>query len=335
MTKLERLRAAIRREPTDRTPYAFWRHFPATDRSPAALAQSTLRFHERYGSDWLKVTPTGGYAVEDWGCVESAQVEPDGHRACATHAVREPADWRRIRPLPMSGTGWGAHLETIVRCVIDKRADAPVLPTVFSPLSLARKLAGERLGYDLAENTQLVVDALEAITETILAFAEAVFAEGAQGFFYSVQAASLSWHTEEEYARFGEPYDRRILEAARARAQLTVLHAHGDRLMFDRLAALPADVWNWDDRRSGPSLREGRALVPGAVAGGMNQWTTLRDGTAAAAIAEARDAVAQTDGRGLVLAAGCVLLHQHVDAPLVELIRSLGGQVKLAGVPPQ
>ena len=27
-----------------------------------ALAQSTLRFHERYQSDFLKVTPNGGYA---------------------------------------------------------------------------------------------------------------------------------------------------------------------------------------------------------------------------------------------------------------------------------
>jgi len=64
MTKRERILATIKREPTDRPPYAFWRHFPNVDRSPAALAQTTLRFHERYGSDFLKVTPAGGYAVE-------------------------------------------------------------------------------------------------------------------------------------------------------------------------------------------------------------------------------------------------------------------------------
>jgi uroporphyrinogen decarboxylase len=335
MSKTERIRAAVGREPTDRPPYAFWRHFPAVDRSPAALAQSTLRFHERYDNDLLKVTPAGGYAVEDWGCVESEEVQPDGHRACASHAVRDPADWRKIRPLPMTDTGWATHLETILRCMVDRRADAPLLPTVFSPLSLARKLSGGRLGYDLKENPQLVLDALEAITETILAFADAVFAEGRLGFFYSVQAASTSAHTEEEYARFGEPYDRRVLEAVRGRSAFTLLHCHGDHLMFDRLAALPADAWNWDDRRSGPSLREGKGKVPGAVIGGMNQWTTLKEGTPAQAVAEAQDAIAQADGLGLVLGAGCVLLHNHVDAPLVEVARSLGGKVKLAGVPPQ
>jgi len=190
MTKRERILAAIKREPTDRPPYAFWRHFPNVDRSPAALAQTTLRFHERYGSDFLKVTPAGGYAVEDWGCVESDELAPDGHRPCLRHAVNAPEDWKKIRPVAMESTGWASHLETIIRCVVDRRADASTIPTVFSPLSLARKLSGDRLNYDLKENTRLVEDALEAITETILAFMEGCFREGAQGIFYSVQAAS-------------------------------------------------------------------------------------------------------------------------------------------------
>jgi uroporphyrinogen decarboxylase len=335
MTKRERIQAAIERQPPDRPPYAFWRHFPTTDRAPAALAQSTLRFHERYGSDFLKVTPAGGYAVEDWGCVEADEVMPDGHRPCASHAVNAPSDWKRVRPLQIASSGWGSHLETVLRCVVDKRADGPVMPTVFSPLSLARKLSGDRLNYDLVENTQLVADALEVITDTILAFAEACFTEGAEGFFYSIQAASTSFHTVAEYARFGEPHDRRILEAVRSRSKLTVLHCHGDNLMFDRLARLPADAWNWDDRRSGPSLREGASQVPGTVVGGLNQWTTLKDGSPDEAKAEAQEAIAQTGGRGLILGTGCVLLNGHSDATLVELVKSLGGEVKLAGIPPR
>jgi len=180
MTKRERILAAIKREPTDRTPYAFWRHFPNVDKAPAGLAQTTLRFHERYGSDFLKVTPAGGYAVEDWGCVESDELAPDGHRPCLRHAVNEPSDWKKIRPIAMESTGWASHIETIIRCVVDRRADCSIIPTVFSPLSLARKLSGDRLGYDLKENTRLVEDALAAITDTILAFMEACFREGAE-----------------------------------------------------------------------------------------------------------------------------------------------------------
>ena len=54
--------------------------------------------------------------------------------------------------------------------------------------------------------------------------------------------------------------------------------------MFDRLAALPADAWNWDDRRAGPSLREAQARVPGAVIGGLDQWGTLQDASPEAAL---------------------------------------------------
>jgi len=335
MTKLERVQAALRRQPTDRPPYAFWRHFPEVDRSAAALAQATLRFHERYGSDFLKVTPPGGYAVEDWGCVESDEVMPDGHRPCARHAVSAPHDWKKIRPLPVESTGWGAHLESIIRCVVDRRADCSTLPTIFSPLSLARKLSGDRLNYDLKENPQAVTDALEAISETILTFAAACFVEGAEGIFYSVQAASTDVHTEDEYMRFGEPYDRRILETVRPRSRLTILHCHGRNLMFDRLAALPADAWNWDDRRAGPTLEEGQGRVPGAVLGGLDQWTTLKDGPPDTAIREARDALAQTAGRGLILGAGCVLVRDSSDLALVELIKSIGGRVKLGLIKPQ
>jgi uroporphyrinogen decarboxylase len=335
MTKLERIEAAVRRQPTDRPPYAFWRHFPEVDRSPAALAQSTLRFHERYGSDFLKVTPPRGYAVEDWGCVESDLVMPDGHRPCARHAVTAPADWKKIRPLKMESTGWAGHLETLIRCVVDKRADCPTLPTVPSPLSLARTLAGDRLRYDLKENPGAVTDALEAITETILAFAEACAREGVDGFFYSIEAARTDFHTEEEYLRVGEPYDRRILEAVRPSFRLIVLHGHGEHLMFDRLAALPADAWSWDDRGAGPSLEDGKARVRGAVIGGLRPRTTLTDGPPEAAKAEAQDAIARTGGTGLILGAGSVLGHDTSDLTLVELIRSIGGQPKVGFLKPQ
>jgi uroporphyrinogen decarboxylase len=334
VTKLERLLAAVRRQPVDRPPYAFWRHFPEVDRNPAALAQATLRFHERYGSDLLKVTPPAGYAVADWGCAEGDRVMPDGHRPCARHAVTAPEDWKRIRPVKMESTAWASHLETVIRCVVDRRADCPTLPTVFSPLSLAHRLAGERLAYDLVENPQAVTDALEAIAETTLAFMDACLREGAEGMFYSITAASADLHAEEEYARFGEPWDRRVLEAVVPRTRITVLHGHGRRLWWDRLARLPAHAWNWDDRGAGPSLAALHGAVPGAVMGGIDR-AAIQQGLADEVKAQARDAAAQTGGVGLVLAAGCVLLPESSDAALVDLVRAVGGRPMLGLIRPQ
>jgi uroporphyrinogen decarboxylase len=335
MTRRERLEAALARQPVDRVPYAVWRHFPRVDRSPAGLAQATLRFHERYGSDFLKITPPGGYAVEAWGCVEAEDIRPDGHRPCARCAVRDADDWRRIRPLdPGEAAGWVGQLETIVRMGFDRRiGDAPVLPTLFSPLSLARKLSGDRLAADLREHPDLVRAALEAITETVIRFAERALAEGVSGIFYSIQAASRRVLGAEQYAEFGEPHDRRVLESVCGRSRLTIVHAHGDRLVFDRLARLPAHAWNWDDRATGPSLGEARAQVPGAVVGGLDQWRTLHAGTPEEAVAEAQDAVRQTDGRGLIVAPGCVLPMDTPDATVAAVVRALGGPLRaLPGV---
>jgi uroporphyrinogen decarboxylase len=334
MTKLERILAAVRRAPVDRPPYAFWRHFPDVDRNPAALAQATLRFHERYGSDFLKVTPPAGYAVADWGCVESDRAMPDGHRPCARHAVTAHEDWKKIRPVKMESTGWASHLETVLRCVVDRRADCPTLPTVWSPLSLARRLAGDRLAYDLRENPQAVAGALEAIAETTLAFMDACLREGAEGMFYSVTAASADLHRPEEYARLGEPHDRRILEAVMPRTRLTVLHAHGRNLFWDRLVTLPAHAVNWDDRGAGPPLAEIHARFPGAVMGGIDRQA-VKDGRAEEAKAQARDAAARTGGAGLVIAAGCVLLPESSDATLVDVVRALGGKPMLGFIRPQ
>ncbi len=329
MTKYERIQAAVARQPVDRVPYAVWCHFPEVDRSTAGLAQAILRFHQRYDSDFLKVTPRAHYAVEDWGCVESDKVMPDGHRPCASHAVNAAGDWKKIKPLDITSSAYGEHLETLVRVIVDKRADAPVLPTVFSPLSLTRKLSGDRLNQDLRERPETVVEALEAITDTLLRFVTLCLDEEAGGLFYSIQAASHRFHTEEEYARFGEPYDHRILEAAIARSKLVVVHCHGDELMFHRLARLPGHAWNWDDRVAGPSLKEGKAKVKGAVIGGVNQWATVHDGAPEDVRVEATDAVAQTDGIGLIVGPGCVLPPGAPDQNVVALVKALGGKVGL------
>ena len=335
MSRRDRIRAALNREPVDRVPYAVWRHFPAVDKSPAGLAQSTLRFHERYGSDFLKITPAGGYAVEAWGCVEAEEVLPDGHRACAQCAVRDADDWKKIRALdPGSAPGYVEQIETIIRLGFDRRiGDAPVVPTLFSPLSLARKLSGNRLTNDVREHPDLVLGAVEAITETLIRFADRCLTEGLAGIFYSIQAASRKFHTEEEYARFGEPFDRQFLASIEGRSSLTIIHCHGEELMFDRLAQLPGHAWNWDDRATPPTLQQAAALVPGAVIGGLHQWKTLHSGTPEQAVAETQDAIAQTNGRGLVIGPGCVLPMNTPDANVAAVVKELGGPLKpLPGV---
>src|SRR5262249_34221821 len=186
----------------------------------------------------------------------------------------------------------------------------------------------DRRPRDLFEHPDEVTGALEAITETLIKFAHLALTEGVSGIFYSIQAASRSANSEEDYARFGEPYDRRFLESIESSSALTIIHCHGNELMFHRLASPPGHAWNWDDRATPPSLREARARVRGAVIGGLHQWKTLRDGTAEEAVSEARDAIAQTDGMGLIVGPGCVLPMNTPDTNVAAVVQALGGPLK-------
>ena len=76
--------------------------------------------------------------------------------------------------------------------------------------------------------------------------------------------------------------------------------------------------------------------MPGAVIGGLDQWATLRDGTPETAVAEAKDAVAQTGGTGLIVAPGCVLAMNTPDDNVAAVVTALGGPLKpVPGIRPR
>ncbi|MGH7416489.1 MAG: uroporphyrinogen decarboxylase family protein, partial [Candidatus Rokuibacteriota bacterium] len=135
--------------------------------------------------------------------------------------------------------------------------------------------------------------------------------------------------TEEESATWGLPYARQVLESVRHRASLVLLHIHGRNIFFDQVAALPVHAVNWPDRLTAPTLREAQDRFTGAVAGGLNEGTTLREGPPAAVADQVRDAIGQTDGLGLIVAAGCGLPLDVPDEHLrvvVETVRAPAGR---------
>ncbi len=277
MSRPDRMRAAARREAVDRPPYAFWRHFPTADRSPAALAQATLRFHDRYGSDVLVVAPPAGYAAEAWGCVEGDTPRADGRRPCARCAVARPEDWGAVRPLdPAGAAGYAEVVETLVRVGFDRRiGDAPVLVTLPAPSTVAARLGGGRLGAHLREWPGLVGDALRALAETQIRFAELCLAEGLAGVLYAVHVPAEPALGPSTYAEMLEPHDHTVLAALAARSALCVVDVAGP-VPFGRVAAWPVDVVGWAPNPDLPALAEGHARLRGAALGGLDA-RALRD----------------------------------------------------------
>jgi uroporphyrinogen decarboxylase len=323
MTKRERVLAAVARKPVDRPPVSFWRHAPAIDHDARQLAVTMLAFQARWDLDFIKVMSSGVYCVEDWGCQVAYRGSPGGAKECTRHAVVSIGDWAAIKPLDPGTGALGRELEVVRRIAAERHDDAPILHTIFSPLTIARKLAGERVQGDLHAHREAVEPALEAITATMERYAAAALEAGADGLFVATQAATGEAFTAAESSQFDEPGLRRILQSAGSRSAFTLLHVHGKDIYFDRLAGLSAHAINWHDRVTSPSLGEARRRFPGAVVGGLDEWRTLRRGSAAAITAEVEDAVRQTDGVGLIVAPGCVLPLDVADPSLEAVMAAV------------
>ena len=326
MTKRERVLAAVARRPVDRPPVAFWRHVPDVDHTAEGLAAAMLDFHRRWDLDLIKVMSSGVYCVEDWGCQVAYTGSPNGAKQCTEHAVKTRDDWARIRPLDPGAGALGRELEAVRRIRQGRADDAPILHTAFSPFTIARKLAGDRLREDMISAPDAVRAALEAITETTARHVRAALEAGADGIFFATQAATPEVLTLEEHRHWDLPYARRVLEAVPGATAMTVLHLHGRDIYFDAAADLPADAINWHDRLTKPDLAEARRRRhAGAMIGGLGEGTTLRRGPASAVAEQVRDAVRQTEGVGLVIGPGCVLPLDVPDAHLTAVVETVRG----------
>jgi len=302
----QRIEAAIRGLPTDRIPVALWRHFPEDDQDPARLAARTLEWQAAWDCDLVKFMPSGTYGVEDWGAKTAFRGAANGAREVIEPAIRAAGDWSRLAALDVGCGVLGAQNDALRRVAGALRGSVPILQTVFSPLTTARKLAGERLFEDLREQPETVEHGLRRITATTIEFARAAIAAGAEGLFFATQLATAEALTPAEYERFGCRYDLEIFAALEGAAPLSLLHLHGERVYFDRLSRYPVPMINWHDRITPPALGEGAARFPGAVVGGIEERDAIVRATPQALRAQVRDAVAQTGGRRLIVGPGCV-----------------------------
>ena len=306
MNHWERLQAAIRGEAVDQPPISLWRHWPEIDQDPAALAKAMVDWQQTYDFDLVKYMPTGTYSIEDWGARTIYTPTRNGTRTVTRYGVTDVEQWPRLQPLDgVSGyMGWqNASLRMAAEAL---KASVPILQTVFSPLTTARKLAGDVVFEHMRTRPELLEAGLAIIARTSAAFAREAMRAGASGLFFATQCSTMDVMTEIEYLRFGRPFDLIVLDAVKDAAQFNLMHVHGENTMFDLMASYPVNMLNWHDRRTGPSLRDASSRFSGLLVGGVDELGTLQNGGARAIAAEIDDARAQTSGRRLMLAPGCV-----------------------------
>ena len=335
MTKVERIKAAIKKEEVNKVPYAFWTHLPGDDFHPEVVAEKTYEFYKTYDLDFIKMMNNGMYAAEDFGCkIDSSAVKSGGATVLTATPIQTPEDWTRLEPVDIHKGAYGRELKHLQLLLEKTKGEVPVLFTAYTPLSVANKIADSMLKYGKDNKPLCHIQegygdklkvALEVITETTCNLVKEVISMGADGVFIASQTSSYDYFTDEIYAEYGKPYDMKVFEAAKD-GWFNTLHAHGDKLMFDTLKDYPVDVWNWHAFETLPSMKEARDLSGKCLMGGIQRYN-ITNRNKNAVIDDIYRSFEQMRGIGHILTPGCVIRYP-LDTDMLEFVHQMKNEIE-------
>lgn len=329
MNKNERVKAALQFQPTDRLPYAFWTHMPGHDLNPETISQMTYDFFKEYDLDFIKMMNNGMYSTEDFGCkADYSDIRSGGAAKLVFSPVESAADWVRIRKPDIFKGAYGRELKHLRMLHKKVRNEAPIIFTVFSPMTTANKISRNKLLEQITNgHGDKIHEALEIITDTTCTLVEAAISSGADGIFLATQLASYDVATERIYAEFGKAYDLRVFETANsAGGWFNLLHAHGCNIMFDLLKDYPFNAFNWHAFETLPSLREARDLTGKCLVGGIQRYN-ITNKKRNEIRHEIYTSLMELGGVGHILTPGCVVRYP-LDKETLSYIRQVKEEIE-------
>ena len=300
MNKIERVLAALAGRPADRVPASFWFHFPATERAGHEMAQAHLRYYRAADPDFLKVMNDNGYTLT------------------GVEALRSPADWRHIRPAPLSSRPFQDQLAGLRELVDALAGEVLLTTTIFNPFATGNDISGRMTTEHLKQDPEAVSQGLAAIAESLAKFARACIEAGAAGIYFSAQGGERDRFTPEQFERYIKPHDLTILRAAEeAGARFNLLHICGPSIRLESYADYPAHAVNWAPQLGNLSLRAGRELFRRTIVGGVDQRGPIVAGSPDEIRAEVRRAIDEMGTTGFIVGAGCTV---PSDIPIRNLV---------------
>lgn len=300
MTKKQRVLAVLRGEKPDHTPAGFSLHFPAEQSQGEAGVRAHLEFFQETGTDLVKImnenlVPAQGTIQRpgDWACIAPIHRE--------TPCIRRQLDFTQA--ILARYTGEGYSLGTL----------HGITASSIHPIEQAYGYEGSRnllLGH-LREDEGPVLDAMKRIAQGMCELAWGYKEAGVDGVYYAALGGETRWFTDEEFARWIEPFDRLILSEIRKAGLGVFLHICKDQLQMTRYQSYGAlcDVVNWGVYEAPLPMEEGQRLFPGKVLmGGLpNRGGVMTQGTKERLVQEAERLIHRFAPTGFILGADCTL----------------------------
>jgi uroporphyrinogen decarboxylase len=322
LSKRDRVEAALDGRKLDRIPVSAWEHLIPAEADDATFAKAQIAFFREFDWDWLKVNNRATLFTEAWGNAYDFSDYQGVLPRLSGSTLGAPVDISEISPVDVSTGVFGSYLGSL-HTIVEGVGGAPVIQTVFSPLSVLQLLVARPAhhsqdetnqdGIDslkrlIAEKPDLVHRALGAITKTIADFSAASLDAGTDGIFFAVtRLAREGVLSKKEFEEFGKPYDLTVLKAVE-KAPFNVFHLCGPKTYFALSSEYPAPAVSWAAVGQGnPSVANARHYTDKALIGGSDETRTLRTGTPAEVAAEAAASIKASGGKKFLLAPGCAV----------------------------
>jgi uroporphyrinogen decarboxylase len=326
VTKRQRVMAALRGQPVDRIPLAFWLHNFNTENSARGLADETLRLARTFDWDFLKPQSRAQCFAEMWGLTYRPSRETATPYTVTHTPVVDAEDLARLPVADPREGALGEQLEALrlIRAAVGP--DVPIIWTVFAPPMILPMLTRggreQALGL-LRDAPRESARAFDVMAETLAEYARLCLAAGADGLFYATNVATRALMSAEECRRWQRPWDLRILKSAE-RAPFNLLHVCGAGIHLDEFADYPVTALSFAAVPDNPTLAAAHARTGRAIVGGLPAKPEIAGMTEAALVARAGAATREMGGRWLLLGPDCSV---NPDTP-ARLMHAVGAALR-------
>jgi uroporphyrinogen decarboxylase len=277
-------------KPNDYIPAAFFMHFK--DKLGQGAVDSHLQYFRATNMDFVKVQ----YEI----------VVPH------LDDIKSPKDWAKI-PVYKKDF-FEPQLAVIEALARELKAEALILPTVYSPLSLAQQTVGKDAIEHIKQDPDAVAKGLSAITESIVNYIDEAIKRGADGFYISTQGGNSKFFDNGAlFEKAVVPYDKIVSQEASDKALLNILHIcdYGEAYytQINQFASYPGSIINAPNvllDGTPISLKEVQNTFRRPTMGGLDRLGVLAKGSEDEAKAAA-DKILSEASPNFILGADCTV----------------------------
>ncbi|MFO8064202.1 MAG: uroporphyrinogen decarboxylase family protein [Spirochaetia bacterium] len=288
MTKRERVERSLAGQDVDRPPVSFWYHFGTQHQGGEVIADLSIRFAEYYDLDFLKVMNDYYYPMPD-GLLE----------------VKDRDGLQKLEQFDIHASDWAEQLKAVDTIARHFDGQLHFLDTVFEPWQcLQRNVCGEHLMELTEREPDALLEALDIVTDNVLAYCKASLSAGASGIFMSTFGArkQLPYET---YMKFAYPFVERIFEEIKDLGMMNTAHVHDHGIYTEDVVELPVQCISYEDTDpSNPSMAEMRNVFAGTIMSGLDKDRVVAV-TPAEAVRNAERGIENGDSTRFLLAPGC------------------------------